>query len=80
MVFIVRGPGALRLHARNNATGKTLCGREIGPERPGVSRHFQYVSRQVSLGRVLGAPQEMLEVMDHELLQDPRSEASDRTS
>ena len=82
-MFIVRGPAALRLHARNNATGKTICGREIDPERPRVSRHFRHVSCQVcqvNLARALGALQEMLETLDHELLQELLTEASDRTS
>ena len=76
IVFIVRGPGALSLHARNQAAGKTICGQEIDPERPRVSCQV----RQVSLARALGVLQELLEVMDHELLQELLSEASARAS
>ncbi len=80
---MVRGPEALRLHAANQPKRKTICGREIDPGRPRVSRHYQHVSCkvcQVRLARALGVLQELLEFLDHELTQEQLSEASARSS
>ena len=65
--FLIRGPGALRIHVRNQLTGLTLCSR-AAPRVATLGAGISCGVCQVGLIRARGALQELADVLGQDMV------------